>query len=238
MCRIRSGHHADLNLPVRQQFLERPDHSHIRIPLLRLRTAALHNTHQFDPGTPRMIGAWNARPARPNPIRPTRTIAFSFLAEHRGTDLDGTLRGIASIRAAAFSPLPHSASDPGGAELLLPSVSAAGLVAAYHAFFGRSFTRITNFNPDQISLTAHTFTSTKPASSPIPRTSFSARSRGHTRTFLRPAHPQHAGRRELPGKVRKLLAQFRLTLDEDHDEVERSGSSPPGSARDCPGARL
>jgi len=40
----------------------------------------------------------------------------------------------------------------------------------------RSLTRRTNFNPDQISVTAQTFTSTKPAASPISRTRFSSRS--------------------------------------------------------------
>src|ERR1700752_3969623 len=29
--------------------------------------------------TPRIMGAWNACPARPNPMRPTRTMVFSFL---------------------------------------------------------------------------------------------------------------------------------------------------------------
>src|SRR5262252_5138251 len=28
------------------------------------------------PSTPRIIGAWNACPANPNPIRPTRTMGF------------------------------------------------------------------------------------------------------------------------------------------------------------------
>src|SRR5689334_10900993 len=37
----------------------------------------------------------------------------------------------------------------------------------------RSFTLRTNFRPDHTSDTAHTFTSTSPASSPIRRTSFS-----------------------------------------------------------------
>jgi hypothetical protein len=42
--------------------------------------------------------------------------------------------------------------------------------------FARSFTGITNFNPDQISVIAHIFMSTNPASRPQPRTRFSVRS--------------------------------------------------------------
>jgi len=45
--------------------------------------------------------------------------------------------------------------------------------AVSRAYSFRSLTRITNFNPDHTSLTAHTFTSTSPASNPIRRTSFS-----------------------------------------------------------------
>jgi hypothetical protein len=40
----------------------------------------------------------------------------------------------------------------------------------------RSFSRITNFNPDHTPLTAHTFTSTSPAVRPIARITFSSRS--------------------------------------------------------------
>jgi hypothetical protein len=40
----------------------------------------------------------------------------------------------------------------------------------------RSFIRRTNFNPDHTSVTAQTFTSTKPACNPISRTAFSSRS--------------------------------------------------------------
>jgi hypothetical protein len=47
-----------------------------------------------------------------------------------------------------------------------------------------SFTRRTNFNPDQISVTAHTFTSTSPASSPTPRTTSSVRSVATPELFL------------------------------------------------------
>src|ERR1700729_1401583 len=40
----------------------------------------------------------------------------------------------------------------------------------------RSFVRRTNFNPDHTSVTAQTFTSTKPGRNPISRTAFSSRS--------------------------------------------------------------
>src|ERR1700736_1230525 len=48
----------------------------------------------------------------------------------------------------------------------------------------RSFTLITNFSPDHTSFTAQTFTSTRPASSPILRTSFSFRSVAMPDVFL------------------------------------------------------
>src|ERR1700722_15315547 len=48
----------------------------------------------------------------------------------------------------------------------------------------RSLTRRTNFNPDQTSVTAHTFTSTNPASSPTSRTMFSFRSVTTPELFL------------------------------------------------------
>ena len=50
--------------------------------------------------------------------------------------------------------------------------------------FSRSFNRLTNFNPDQTSVTAHTFTSTKPAASPIARIMFSSRSVVTAEVFL------------------------------------------------------
>jgi hypothetical protein len=48
----------------------------------------------------------------------------------------------------------------------------------------RSFTRRTNFSPDHTSVTAHTLTSTNPASRPIPRTRFSSRSEATPELFF------------------------------------------------------
>src|ERR1700683_3825858 len=48
----------------------------------------------------------------------------------------------------------------------------------------RSFTRRTNFSPDHTSVTAHTFTSTSPASRPIPRTRFSSKSEATPELFF------------------------------------------------------
>src|SRR5215467_953351 len=50
--------------------------------------------------------------------------------------------------------------------------------------FQRSFSRRKNFNPDQVSVTAHTFTSTKPTAKPISRTIFSSRSVTTPELFL------------------------------------------------------
>src|SRR6266481_7810736 len=46
----------------------------------------------------------------------------------------------------------------------------------YACFFGRFLTGITNFSPDQTSVTAQTFTSTRPTSSPLWRTTSPVRS--------------------------------------------------------------
>src|ERR1700722_11882883 len=48
----------------------------------------------------------------------------------------------------------------------------------------RSFTRRTNFNPEQTSVTAQTFTSTRPAANPISRTACSSTSVGTPELFL------------------------------------------------------
>src|SRR6202167_2633302 len=48
----------------------------------------------------------------------------------------------------------------------------------------RSFTRRTNFSPDHTSVTAHTFTSTNPASSPVSRTVFSSTSEARPELFF------------------------------------------------------
>ncbi len=53
-----------------------------------------------------------------------------------------------------------------------------------YRLFSRSFSRLTNFNPDQISVTAQTFTSTKPAASPMARTTFSSTSVATPEVFL------------------------------------------------------
>jgi hypothetical protein len=49
-------------------------------------------------------------------------------------------------------------------------------VRPYESFLGRFFTGITNFNPDQTSVMAQTFTSTRPTASPLSRIIFSVRS--------------------------------------------------------------
>src|SRR5215813_3379403 len=51
-------------------------------------------------------------------------------------------------------------------------------------WFQRSLRRRTNFNPDQTSVTAQTFTSTSPAARPVSRTMFSVRSVGTPELFL------------------------------------------------------
>jgi hypothetical protein len=59
----------------------------------------------------------------------------------------------------------------------LPSAPAGSKKAPFIILYSfRSLTRRTNFSPDQISVTAHIFTSTSPASSPTPRTTFSSTS--------------------------------------------------------------
>src|SRR5208282_4571722 len=63
-----------------------------------------------------------------------------------------------------------------------PQDSRGGRPYAY--FFGRFLTGITNFNPDQTSVTAQTFTSTRPASSPRWRITSSVRSVGTPELFL------------------------------------------------------
>src|SRR5450631_4793819 len=59
---------------------------------------------------------------------------------------------------------------------------------SHHMFspniFQRSLRRRTNFNPDQTSVTAQTFTSTRPAAKPISRTIFSFRSVATPELFL------------------------------------------------------
>jgi len=49
-------------------------------------------------------------------------------------------------------------------------------LAGIRYFFGRFLTGITNFNPDQTSVTAQTLMSTNPTPSPVSRTRFSLRS--------------------------------------------------------------
>jgi hypothetical protein len=62
----------------------------------------------------------------------------------------------------------------------------------------RSFTRLTNFNPDHTSVTAHTFTSTSPASSPISRTIFPSKSVAIPELFFgQLTHNMPAGARSL-----------------------------------------
>ena len=84
----------------------------------------------------------------------------------------------------------------------------------------RSFTRITNFSPDQTSFTAQTFTSTSPAGRPILITSFSPKSVTMPEAFLgQLTHsiPAGASRRANFGNC---CLHLRLALDEDHGEVE------------------
>jgi hypothetical protein len=70
----------------------------------------------------------------------------------------------------------------------------------------RSFTLLTNFRPDQTSVTAHTLTSTSPAARPIARTSFSVRSVATPELFF----GQHA--HSIPAGA-SVLASFGNCLD-------------------------
>src|SRR6476469_5123904 len=102
----------------------------------------------------------------------------------RGADMHVT--ATLAIRARSFgTKVPQDDADQGLAfalgQWLIRSQPIYNLATGS---LTRSFTRITNFSPDQTSLTAHTFTSTRPAVKPILITSFSPRSVTIPEAFL------------------------------------------------------
>ena len=79
-----------------------------------------------------------------------------------------------------------------GVSITAPGCSSRN--AHYSRVVTRSFTRRTNFSPDQTSVSAQTFTSTSPASSPISRTKFPSKSVATPELFLgQPTHNIPAG---------------------------------------------
>src|ERR1035438_6583987 len=98
--------------------------------------------------------------------------------------------------------------------MIFSSVSAAIRVQ-------RSFTRRTNFNPDQTTVTAHTFTSTKPASSPISRTLFSSTSVATPELLL--GQLTHS----IPGGASNLQIRLKSFVSCTFDFVKTMAKSSP-----------
>src|SRR5580700_9385119 len=92
-------------------------------------------------------------------------------------------------------------------------------------FAHRSFTRRTNFNPDQTSVTAHTFTSTSPAASPTSRTVFSSTSVATPELFLgQLTHSMPAG---ASSSLLRLNSLQRTVFDFVNSMAKSSGVFPP-----------
>src|ERR1700741_959064 len=93
----------------------------------------------------------------------------------------------------------------------------------------RSLRRRTNFNPDQMSVTAQTFTSTSPAARPISRTMFSFRSVETPEVFLgQLIQSTPAGARFLPIRENSFLreaADFVKSMAKSSGVLESGASS-------------
>ena len=87
----------------------------------------------------------------------------------------------------------------------------------------RSFSRRTNFSPDQIPVTAHTFTSTRPVETNLAHDVFIKVGR-HAGAFLRPTYPQHSCRSQNLRDSRELVGQLRSRFGEDHHKIQRGPS--------------
>src|SRR5690242_2960453 len=118
----------------------------------------------------------------------------------------------------------------------------------------RSFKRYTNFSPDQVSSTAHTFTSTSPSPRPISRIEFSLRSVAIPEVFLGQEIQSEpfAARHRCASLKRRFKSAWvvannwmkssfspscsaQLTLSGNAPRVLRYPGGPPSSAMRCPG---